>query len=347
MPADGEGAVTKPAALKLALKVTVTVVTLYLVFRLIPASEVLPVLGRADPVLFGLGTALLFVMRWLAALRTRAVLGAHSIHIPAGDLMSISLSAAFYAMILPGNLVGGAVRWYRMNQAARRPAEILAAIGVDRLVDTLSVVVLGVGFWLVQGRTDTRDVGWALFGVAAALIVSYILAMNGRLAFRAKTFLERTRLIPKLWRPAAVKVVDAVHQYRDLSVRDHVGILGLSGFKDVLGIVGLVLYAQSLALPVGFILLGWLRSFIVLIGLLPIALGGLGVREGSLALLLRPYGVDAASAVAFSLLVFLGNLSLSAVGGLLELRLLYSSRRAGHVPLEAATPSGTSGSRDE
>jgi len=322
--------VTKLAAVKIALKLAVTALALYLVFRLIPPAEVLPALRRTDPVLFGAGTALLFVMRWLAALRTRAVLRAHSIGLPVAKIMEISLSAAFYAFILPGNLAGGAVRWYRMNQSAKRPAEILTAIALDRLVDTLVVVVLGVGFWLAQGQSEIGDVGWALLGMAFALTTSYVLALNGRLASRAATYLGRARVIPEFSRTRLLKLADAVYQYRDLSFRDHARILGVSVLKDLLGIVGLVLYAHSLSLAVGFVLLGWLRSFIVLISLLPIALGGLGVREASLALLLQPYGVDAASAVALSLLVFLGNLALSLAGGLLEIRRLFLARNNDH-----------------
>lgn len=319
----------KLAWAKWGLKLAVTAGALYLVFRLIPPSQVLPALGRADPAWFGMGTALLFLMRWLAAERTRAILGAHSIDLSAAKLMGISLSAAFYAMILPGNLAGGAVRWYRMNQSAKSPAAILTAIAVDRLVDTLVVVSLGVGFWLAQGQAEVGDVGWALLGMTAGLTTTYVIAMNGRVAGWVADWLRTTRLVPEFTRSRLLKVVDAVCQYQDLSIRDHARILGISVTKDLLGIFGLLLFAHSLSLTVGYVLLGWLRSFIVLIGLLPIALGGLGVREASLALLLQPYGVDAPSAVAFSLLVFLGNLALSLAGGLLELRLLFRGSSRG------------------
>ena len=66
--------------------------------------------------------------------------------------------------------------------------------------------------------------------------------------------------------------------------------------------------------------IGWVRSVVLLIGMLPVALAGFGVREGSLIAALQPYGVTAAQAVALSFLLFGRDLLSAAVGGLAEAR---------------------------
>jgi len=47
---------------------------------------------------------------------------------------------------------------------------------------------------------------------------------------------------------------------------------------------------------------------------LPISLGGLGVREGAFVLFLGPLGVEASQAVALGLLVYGLNLAVSLLG---------------------------------
>ncbi|MGH7799265.1 MAG: hypothetical protein ACREOW_01375 [Thermodesulfobacteriota bacterium] len=46
--------------------------------------------------------------------------------------------------------------------------------------------------------------------------------------------------------------------------------------------------ASSLDIDISFIAIGWIRGTVVMVTMIPIFLSGLGVREGSLILLLSP-----------------------------------------------------------
>ena len=86
-----------------------------------------------------------------------------------------------------------------------------------------------------------------------------------------------------------------------------------------------LLKAIGLSLP--------LRAFfavvpmVYLATLLPISLGGLGVREGALVFLLARLGVPTSSAVTLSFLIYLNQVFLGMLGGSLQLARLLSSRR--------------------
>jgi hypothetical protein len=57
--------------------------------------------------------------------------------------------------------------------------------------------------------------------------------------------------------------------------------------------------------------------------MIPISISGLGVREGALLFLLKPYGVWGEEALALSLIIFgITVLLIGAIGGLLEGRKL-------------------------
>ena len=50
--------------------------------------------------------------------------------------------------------------------------------------------------------------------------------------------------------------------------------------------------------------MGWVRSIVQLVTVLPISIGGLGVREGALVLTLAWFGVADHDALALAILVF-------------------------------------------
>jgi uncharacterized membrane protein YbhN (UPF0104 family) len=89
---------------------------------------------------------------------------------------------------------------------------------------------------------------------------------------------------------------------------------------EAFGILAMYLLALSLDLPITIIQIGWIRSVILLISMVPITFAGIGVRDSGLILLLGIYGVAAPDAVALSFLILLGNFVLALVGGIFELR---------------------------
>ena len=89
--------------------------------------------------------------------------------------------------------------------------------------------------------------------------------------------------------------------------------LALSLLVQGAGVIQVWLLAQSLRLPGPLTLFAVVAPLVTLLTMLPIAVNGVGVREGTLVLLLAPAGIDSASAIALGILWF-GTL---AAGGLI------------------------------
>ena len=66
----------------------------------------------------------------------------------------------------------------------------------------------------------------------------------------------------------------------------------------------------------------------------PVSINGVGVREGGLALMLKPAGVSTDAAVAIGLLWFLANIVTGLIGGVLFLL----DRRPSAAPASAMPP---------
>ena len=72
----------------------------------------------------------------------------------------------------------------------------------------------------------------------------------------------------------------------------------------LVGVILMTVLGRSLGLDLDPLTLGWIRSAVLVVTLVPISLSGLGLREGAFAVLLVPLGVKGEQAVALSLLVF-------------------------------------------
>lgn len=83
-------------------------------------------------------------------------------------------------------------------------------------------------------------------------------------------------------------------------------------------------FGLALHLPLSIAVAGWARTVVALAGMLPVSVGGLGVREGSLIAVLHPYGIPAPTAAALGLLLFARELAAALAGGVIEGRTFLS-----------------------
>ena len=65
--------------------------------------------------------------------------------------------------------------------------------------------------------------------------------------------------------------------------------------------------------------------------MLPLSFSGFGIREGGLILLLSPYGIPGAMAVALSFLLYLCRILVGVAGGLLEAKNVLLARGGGRT----------------
>ena len=129
-------------------------------------------------------------------------------------------------------------------------------------------------------------------------------------------------LIPKVFGlgDKIVRFIEAMQQFRNLSLKNHFEIFGLLILYHGIGILSFYCFAKSLNINISIWAIGWIRSAMSLAIILPLSFAGLGVREATLVILLGYYGVLPSDSMALSFLFFLRNILSSLVGGLFELK---------------------------
>jgi uncharacterized membrane protein YbhN (UPF0104 family) len=103
-------------------------------------------------------------------------------------------------------------------------------------------------------------------------------------------------------------------------------VLILSALFQAVDIFVVYLLAQSLGLGISLDRFFAVIPLVYMITVLPISLGGLGVREGALVVLLAQFGVAASDAVTLSFLVYLSRVAVAFIGGIVQLIRTVSGR---------------------
>ena len=194
-------------------------------------------------------------------------------------------------------------------------------MAANRLTESLTTVCIGIALGLISAKES------AAHSVALLALLATALALVG-LALAADQLAHGVESGRWSRSSRARSLAASARAFRQLPPRSALRIFALSLLGHSLGIAVWLGLARSLGLTLSLPGLGWVRSAVQTANMLPISISGLGVREGALVVLLGPYAVSSADAVALSFLVFGLALLYGLLGGVLEL----SSRgRAGGV----------------
>jgi glycosyltransferase 2 family protein len=255
--------------------------------------------------------------------RLRRLVQALGMRLSTLNLLQINLSTVFYGLILPaGNVTGIIARFYRMSRHEPNYAGIAVALAFERLITTLTLCLVGIAFWLADWPADWPALVLMLSALAALLVLHAALFTTAPVLARLRGSLGRW------WPDRLTSLRETLRDSRDLSGAVVAKVFALSILTHALGVIAYGLVASALDLDLSLATIAWTRSAAVLIAILPISVAGLGVREGAMVVLLAPYGIAAADALAYALLAFATTiLAVGLVGGLLEtVRLLRGQR---------------------
>jgi uncharacterized protein (TIRG00374 family) len=278
----------------------------------------------------GAAIALQIVIRIVNAIRIRIIARAQAVPLSAGAILSVLFTSAFYGLLLPGSIGGGAATLVKYVGRGATLAAALASMVVNRLLETLTVVSLGAFFWGLEHR-DGPDVLTARIAIILLVSAPLLLIGGHLLLFGRVRLLER---IAQLARPYYQKrerilqrgfgaVLEQCAQAGNLTPPAAVGVFSLSVTKELLSALSAWCFAQGVGVDLRFISVAWMQDVVALLILLPITVSGLGVREGALVLVTRPYGIEPAQALSWGVVQFGGLLAMALIGALIEARALW------------------------
>jgi uncharacterized membrane protein YbhN (UPF0104 family) len=259
-----------------------------------------------------LGAALVvtFAGVLLSAVRWQRVLSALGLTVRIPTLVRHHLAGLFVSSFLPSTVGGDVLRVSRLSAANGEAPRTFASVVLERLtgwlvLPVITLVALGVNPGLFGADKNTRFA--LLIALSTLVLLALVLwavghpKLGGRLSSNAG------------WRRFAGAVYLGIDRLRRRP-GDALSVLA-SGFAYQLAVVlAAFLAAEALGLHLGPTALLAFVPAVAIVQVLPITVGGLGVREGAFALFLVPLGVPEEKALALGLLVYAINLVVSLLG---------------------------------
>jgi uncharacterized protein (TIRG00374 family) len=315
-----------------------SILVVALLLWLVPVGEFGAVIGAIDPLLAMASLALVLPMAAVKAAIFQLAAAVQGLAFTFGRMLAIQLSSAFYTLVVPGQLGGTVSRWYMLQQPGRQPVEAAAVMLMARLLETGMACLIGLAFALADPVARSLGVVPVLavvFGVIGGGSLLLVTSIGRRLGGGLVAFLPRHRWLAPLHR-SLPRLAEAVRRLRRMRPGVAVGAVALSLLWHGLGVLAVWLAAAAVGADVSLATLGWTRSLLAIMLLLPLGWGGLGVREAGMAAMLQPYGVGPALAVAIGAIVTLRHILEAVLGGLVELVRLWRNRRPVAPPLDGA-----------
>ncbi len=303
-------------ALILFLRFSISVILLVFLFKFnkIDLHELFIDIKSADKLLLVLGFLVYFFVYVIGFLRWYMLLKAAGISIPAKRLITSFAGGTFFSIFLPSTIGGDLVRAADLSGHTRKTKEVVATVFLDRLSGYIGLVILVITA-LIFGRGLLRDriVLSSIIMIVSLLIILLIILFNSFIYTKIAKFLST---------PGAAKIKEAIkgvhheiHIFRNRRRMVAENII-LSVVVQFLPVISTYFIALSLGVKINLIYFCLFLPIIGAITLLPIALGGLGLREGLFVFYFAKVGVIKQLALAMSLLSFSFVVFYGALGGL-------------------------------
>ena len=256
--------------------------------------------------------AITFLGIVLSAVRWQRVLAALELPTRVRLLVSHQLAGVFVGNFLPSTIGGDVLRVSRLSAGSGRGPDSFASVVLERLtgwlvLPVITLAALALNPALLRLGLASQAALAVSIGTLVLLVVVLVLASSPRLGARLEGH-EGVR-----------RFLHAVHLGL-VRFRRHPGLafeVLVAGFVYQLAVVlAAFLAAHALRLDVGWTAMMAFMPAVAILQVLPVTIGGLGVREGAFVLFLSRSGLGVATdqAIALGLVLYGINLLVSLAG---------------------------------
>ena len=268
------------------IKLTIGFILLFLVLYRIDLNNVILVLINFRLTDFLLATILYFLAHIINAYKLGFILKGRSII----ELIRYTFVSLFYNSILPGQIIGDAVKSYRLIKSKEDTAPVIVSVIMDKLISLLALMVFTCSGYLIS-----RDIFPISFLISSFVLLITIIAVFLLPVFipgLSKIINNRFIHFINFWMASIANWPDLILCFLTGCVFQVISISVVASLGVALGI--------ELSFVSWVVVVGTLS----LVLLLPVTIAGIGVREGGLVVLLSYLNIlsDVSIALSFSLL---------------------------------------------
>ncbi len=279
-------------AFSLLLRLAVTLLVFWLIFRAIDLEGVVQTITGAAPslllvaLLFQLASTLLASWRWKLVMQRLGFGRDFTFYLRS------YFKGTFFNQGLPTSVGGDALRVLDVARTGHRKRDAFYGVAVDRGLGLAGLLVFNLLAHLLAPELLPRQ----------AFIAINALVLLGLAGFSATWFLHRLHVLER-WVPTRVLLRISQRLATVLSSRRDLGVqLGLSLLIHLLALLAIYYIGRSVGLEFSLITYMVIVPPVILLTLVPVSLAGWGVREGGMIGLFALIGADQTLVLSMSIL---------------------------------------------
>ncbi len=319
-------------------RISMSCALLIFLFRNIDEKTLFNLIKNSDKLILFYAAFAFFMMYPLALFRWNMLLKAAKINLPLKRVIMSFSGGVFFNVFLPSTIGGDFLRSMDLAKHTKKTKEVVATVFLDRLSGFVGLVLLAslallFGFKLIEDKIVFFFVSFLVIVLTLVLIVLF----NNRVYSKINKFLlsprgEKSKFGVSIFekiRGMLINLHQEVHYFRHKK-KVIFNNLVLSMFIQILSPLSFYLIGLALGIKAGIIYYLLFLPIIGAITLLPISIGGLGLRDASTVYFFQKVGVIPDLSIAMSLLNFTFILFFGSIGGIIYVCTLHNRRLQYH-----------------
>ncbi|MCL4384774.1 MAG: flippase-like domain-containing protein [Cyanobacteria bacterium] len=323
-----ENKIKKNISLILRIIISIGLFTVLIIINLKNLKSIPDILKNLNIYLTVLGILFYFIGIALEAPRWNTLLSAYKIHIPYTYLFNSVFIGFFYGTLLPTNIGGDAYRGIDLHKTFKVPVhKNIIALYLGRFMGIISgllLLMISLCFGMYKHLNKSFLIG--LLTVLPLVIFLIILTTIPK-KFKIDILFNKIKFLKK-YSTNVLEFSNALDSYKHKS---RVVILSFtcSLLGNLSSLISFYFIGMALKLNITFLAYMFIIPVTWTITNIPITVGGFGVRESTLVLLLKEFGISSESALTFSLIVLIINILLAIFGGIIYIlrNLIYKRKK--------------------
>ena len=285
---------------------------------IIRSADIILLLLAASTHIFGI---CITVVRWKTLLKTQKM------DLSFGFLISSAFVGLFFNNLLPTSVGGDIYRAYDVAKKTGRPVEIsLSVVLVGRLTGMISTMVFAIaalflGFTTIGERSVIIPI--AIFFFICLVVVFLVLNPS---VLKLGRIISKIKFLNKIKQ----KLTNTYQTFLNFK-KFKWALVRVFTYSLLLQFSVILFYyfvARAFGIELGLISFLFIVPIVTIIAMIPISIGGIGLRENSLVFIMVALGAVRERAALSSLTIFLFLLFFGIIGGLVYIIRPFISRRA-------------------
>ncbi len=312
------------------LRISISIILLVFLFKQVDKKSLLEAIKNADKSLLFLAFLIFSLSYILCLFRWEMLLKAVKIHLPLKRVIISFSGGIFFSLFLPSTIGGDLMRSIDLAAHTKRPREVIATVLLDRLSGYVGLVLLALlallfGWKLLQDKSILLSV----------IIITAVLIAILSVLFNKFIYSKINRLLHSPDAGRIRQLLKDLHEEMHYFKHHKKVIINNLIFSVLIQAVSPLTFfviAKSLGMKISLIYFFIFLPIIGAITLLPISIGGLGLRDATTVFFFAKAGVAKDLAFAMSLLNFSFLLIYGSLGGLIYVFTVHHRRIQHHKP---------------